>query len=95
MYVVVFTAELANPDEHYLDFAEQLRKLAFDEYGCIGFMAVTEGNREVAVSRWRSLVDIQRWKQDPVHQSAQRLAHKWYKHWNVTITEVVREYSGQ
>ncbi|MBE9549890.1 MAG: antibiotic biosynthesis monooxygenase [Proteobacteria bacterium] len=95
MYIVVFTAELIDPGGHYFAMAEKLRKLAFDDYGCLGFEAVCEGKVEIAVSRWDSLEDIQRWKQDPVHQSAQHLAHQWYKSWKVIITEVAREYSGE
>lgn len=95
MYVVVFTAELIEANGHYFAMAEKLRQLAFDDYGCLGFEAVSEGQTEIAVSRWESLEDIQRWKQDPVHQSAQHLAHQWYKNWHITITEVVREYTGE
>ncbi|MCF6224826.1 MAG: antibiotic biosynthesis monooxygenase [Xanthomonadales bacterium] len=94
MYIVVFTAELIEPDQHYFAMAEKLRKLAFDDYGCLGFEAVSEGTSEIAISRWDSLEDIRRWKQDPVHQSAQNLANKWYKNWKVSITEVKQEYSG-
>jgi len=94
MFIVVFTAELIEPDQHYFALAEKLRQLAFDDYGCQGFEAVSEGKSEIAISRWDSLEDIRRWKQDPGHQSAQNLAQKWYKSWKVTITKVTHEYSG-
>jgi len=95
MYLVVFKAELIQPDSHYLDMAERLRQLAFDEYNCRGFEAINQGLSEIAISRWESLEDIQRWKQDPVHQSAQRLGSKWYKSWQVTITEIVKDYADE
>ncbi len=94
MYLVVFTAELAEPDHKYFALAEKLRQLAFDEYGCLEFQAINKGRTEVAISSWLSLEDIKRWKQDPVHQSAQRLATKWYKSWKITITEVIKEYEN-
>ena len=92
MYLVVFTAELAEPNHEYFALAEKLRQLAFDEYACLGFQAVNKGRTEIAISSWSSLEDIKRWKLDPVHQSAQRMASQWYIKWKVTITEVIREY---
>ena len=83
MYLVIFTAELAELDDKYFAISKQLRRLAFDKYACLAFQAVNEGRVEVTTSSWSSLEDIQRWKQDPLHQRAQQLAAQWYKAWNV------------
>jgi heme-degrading monooxygenase HmoA len=37
--------------------------------------------------------DIKKWKQDEVHQLAQRLGkEKWYTSYKVQIVEILREY---
>ncbi len=94
MYLVVFTAKLANPDNKYHALAQKLRQLAFEEYACLGFQATNEDGLEIAISKWESLADIQRWRENPLHKSAQKLAKRWYTKWNVTITEVIKEYES-
>ena len=52
MYLVVFKAQIRSLDDAYLDTAKTMRELATNEYGCLDFHAVTEGNQEVALSYW-------------------------------------------
>ena len=95
MYAVIFRAELGEFDDHYTATAARLRQRALEEYGCIEFTAVTEGNMEIAISWWEGLEQIQRWKQDPEHVAAQQMGRsKWYKSYTVQVVEILREYGG-
>ncbi|MGY8814062.1 MAG: antibiotic biosynthesis monooxygenase family protein [Gammaproteobacteria bacterium] len=93
MYAVIFKAEVNEFDQQYFDMVETLRALAKDQYGCIDIISATEGLNEITISYWNSLDDIKKWKQDEVHQDAQRLGkEKWYTSYKVQIVEVMREY---
>ena len=90
MYIVIFKATVATLDDQYARMAKALKQLAFSEYGCLDFVAVTEGNQEIAISYWQSLQDIRQWKNDPLHRAAQALGKdKWYSEFNVEICETI------
>ncbi len=96
MYAVIFTAELLSLDDEYTQTAERMRTLAFENYHCQNIQSVTEGNQEITISYWNSTDDIRAWKQDPAHLTAQQLGReKWYRHYDVKIVEVLREYQGE
>lgn len=97
MYAVIFKAITGVQDDEYLQTVATMRELAFNKYGCIDFIAVTEGNQEIAISYWHNEQDIQNWHQDSKHQLAQKLGRsKWYKSYCVEVLELKRqyEYSG-
>ncbi len=54
MYAVIFRAEILELDAEYAAMARRMRDLAIDEYGCVEFVACTEGNTEIAISYWES-----------------------------------------
>ncbi len=95
MFAVIFKAKIKNLDAEYLATAERMRELAFEKYGCLDFVALSEGKQEVAISYWPDLDSIKRWKSDPEHLSAQALGQaNWYDDYSVQITEVLREYKS-
>lgn len=95
-YAVIFTASIRQLDSQYSATAELMRELAFAEYGCLDFHACTEGNKEVAVSYWRSLDDIRAWKQNVEHLAAQKIGkEKWYASYTVEVVEVLRSYDSK
>jgi len=70
-----------------------MRELAFEKYGCIDFIAVTEGDQEIAISYWESEEAIKQWKNDSEYSLAQDAGrHKWYESYAVQVVEVKREY---
>lgn len=96
MYAVIFKAEIHQLDQEYSDTAARLRNLAIEKYGCLDFVATTEGHQEIAISYWETLEQISRWKQDAEHKRAQQLGRsKWYKTYQVQIVEVLREYDHE
>ena len=93
MYVVIFKATVRTLDAAYSDMAARLRQTALNEFGCLAFEGVSEGDREIALSYWASLDDIQRWKQHAEHLTAQRLGcEAWYSAYSVEIARIERSY---
>ena len=94
MYAVIFRANTGKQDEQYLETVARMRQLAFEKYGCLDFVAVTEGEQEIAISYWESEADILAWKKDPEHHSAQKEGQKhWYSAYKVQVVKIEREYS--
>lgn len=88
--MVIFRATVAEFDEAYTHMAQELRKLAITQYGCLEFTSFTEGNREIALSYWPSLEHIRVWKNDPLHKRAQqRGKDKWYSDFSVEICKLI------
>jgi len=93
MYAVIFKATTASLDDEYFRTAESLRELAFSKYGCVDFVAATEGDEEITISYWETMQQIRDWKNDPVHRLAQEAGrNKWYKSYSVEVCEVNRSY---
>ncbi|OTG81281.1 antibiotic biosynthesis monooxygenase [Acinetobacter sp. ANC 5054] len=92
-YVVIFKAKIRNLDEQYFQTANMLREKALGRFNCQHFEAWTEGQKEIALSYWNSLADIQAWHHDAEHQVAQQHGKtKWYAHFSVEICEILRQY---
>ena len=95
MYAVIFTAEINEIDDRYFEMARLLREVAITQYGCLEFVAATEGGQEIAISYWQNLEHIKQWKQNKEHLVAQELGRtKWYKAFRVQVVEIVQEYQS-
>lgn len=95
MYAVIFKAEIKQLDTTYSETAHRMRELAMSNYGCTEFIAVTEGDQEIAISYWESLEQITAWKKDAEHLVAQQQGQStWYQSYRVQVTEILREYGS-
>lgn len=95
MYVVIFRAEIAGLDERYSDMASALRERAMTSFCCLDFHAVSEGNKEIALSYWPDLESIEAWRQDAEHLAAQKLGRaKWYRHFSIDIAKICHHREG-
>jgi len=93
MYAVIFKAKINKLDKAYSVAAARMRELAIGKYGCSEFISTTEGDQEIAISYWNNLNDIDKWKQNAEHLTAQALGKsEWYKSYRVQIVEIIREY---
>jgi len=96
MYAVIFKATINNIDDEYNQTAQRMRELAFNQYNCKDFISTCENNKEISISYWDSLEDIQRWKQNSEHQKAQTIGkEKWYSSYNIEIVEVIKKLSSK
>ncbi|HMZ90962.1 MAG TPA: antibiotic biosynthesis monooxygenase [Pseudomonadales bacterium] len=93
MYVVLFRAKIRALDDDYLQTAARMRELALQQFGCLEFQSMTQGEEEVAISWWPSEAAILAWKQHPEHLLAQRAGReRWYCAYSVQVAAVVRDY---
>jgi len=93
MYVVIFRAQVCALDAQYQQMAARMRELALNEFGCLAFHAVSEGDQEVALSYWPSEQAILAWKSHPEHGLAQAAGRaRWYRGYSVEVAEVCRHY---
>ena len=93
MYAVIFRACTGAQDDGYDETVKKMRELAFSEYGCLEFVAVTEGNQEIAISYWQDQESIRRWREDAAHRQAQELGKsKWYESYRVDVATITRQY---
>ena len=93
MYVVIFTAKIAELDAEYFDVASKLRDRAMNTYGCTEFISTTQGKQEIALSYWPDLDSVKRWKADELHiQAQQKGKSNWYQGYRVEVCEITRRY---
>ena len=93
MYAVIFIAERCTCDARYDAMAAELRAIAVEKYGCLDFVSITDGEREITISYWSDLRQIQRWKKDPLHRKAQHLGRtQWYSSYRVEVVHICRRY---
>lgn len=95
MIVVIFRATVKELDAAYSAQASRLRQLALEEYGCLEFTALCEGNQEIALSYWPDEESVLRWKNDPLHKSAQQQGKQsWYQDYQVQVASITRQYTS-
>ncbi len=93
MYVVILKATVGELDQEYKDALEQMKILAFEQYGCLEFTAMMDGNIRLALSYWENEDQIKKWKQNIEHLKIQNQAqNKWYKTYSVQVAKITREY---
>lgn len=95
MFVVIFRATAQTLDAEYSATAARLRELALTQFGCLEFVAVTEGSQEIALSYWPDESSIHAWKQHADHLMAQQLGReRWYAGYRVEVAQVRRQYGS-
>ena len=93
MFIVIFRAKVRRTDSEYAQVASRMRELALNQFGCLEFTAVTEGQDEIALSYWPSEAHIRAWKSHSEHLLAQQLGReRWYESYIVQVAEITRDY---
>ena len=93
MYAVIFRATAGELDEAYSEAIGRMKTLALQEYGCLEFFALMEGDKRVAISYWESEEAIGNWKRNVEHLAAQEQGRaRWYRSYTVQVAEIRREY---
>ena len=94
-YAVIFTSELRENSEEYVEMAIKMEKLAKEQKGFLGVDSARE-HVGITVSYWESLEAIKLWKQNSEHLIAQKKGREqWYSWYNTKICKVEREYESQ
>ena len=93
MHVVIFKAKVDELDDAYQEAIAEMKQLAFEEYGCLQFDSMNQGDDRIALSYWESEAAIQNWKKNSKHLNAQQSGRdKWYKSYSVEVAEINRSY---
>ena len=90
-YAVIFTSVRTHGDNGYAEMAKQMRALASEQPGFLGFESARE-DIGISVSYWSSLEAIKAWKDNAVHREAQSRAKDWYEAFQVRVCRVERAY---
>lgn len=92
-YAVIFTSEMrVDGNEGYPETAERMIDLASKQSGFLGFESARSG-LGIAVSYWRDLESIRRWKVQREHALAQQKGRRdWYARYKVRIAKVERDF---
>ena len=94
MFAVIFRANPGEIDQKYFDAANELRKNAIENYGCLEFVSADNNGSELTISYWPDMQSIVRWKKDQEHKEAQNLGRKkWYSGYKVEVVEIKRSYT--
>ena len=92
-YAVIFTSALANQNtDDYEKMSQIMSDLAMQQDGFLGLESA-RNQVGITISYWKDLASIQKWKANLAHAQAQKLGkEKWYKHYQVRIAKVERDY---
>ena len=93
-YAVIFTSRRTEGDHGYTDMAARMEELAAEQPGYLGLESARgEDGVGITVSYWRSLEDLQAWKQVSEHRMAQQLGReRWYERYHVRVARVEYAY---
>ncbi|MCT1576189.1 antibiotic biosynthesis monooxygenase [Oceanobacillus kimchii] len=92
-YAVIFTSLRTGSDNGYGKMAQAMEQLASKQKGFLGIESVRDNKIGITISYWESLEDIDNWKENSSHKVAQERGEKeWYKHYNVRVCKVERDY---
>ncbi|MGH9139269.1 MAG: antibiotic biosynthesis monooxygenase family protein [Acidimicrobiales bacterium] len=90
---VIFTSRRNDDDEGYAEMSAAMEELAALQPGYLGVDSVTDGERGITVSYWRTTDDALAWKRNADHAVAQRLGReRWYSSYDVRVATVERQY---
>ena len=92
-YAVIFTSEMRDDGgEGYSETAERMIDLASKQSGFLGFESA-RSDLGIAVSYWRDLESIRRWKAQREHVLAQQKGRRdWYARYKVRVAKVERDF---
>lgn len=92
-YAVIFTSIRTEGDNGYNQMGDEIAELVANQPGFLGLESVRgEDHYGITVSYWESLDAIKEWKENSVHQIAQKLGkEKWYKNYATRVCRVERD----
>lgn len=92
-YAVIFTSIRTDGDNGYALMSDKMLELAKNQSGFLGVESARE-QLGITVSYWKDLESIQKWKDNPEHQVAQKNGKDaWYRQFTTRIAKVERDYS--
>ena len=91
-YAVIFSSIKAVEDDGYSEMTDLMVELANQQEGFLGIESA-RNELGIAVSYWKDLASIKKWKQHSEHLIAQKTGtSNWYKKYKTRISRVERDY---
>lgn len=91
-YAVVFTSQRTEQDKGYQAAAQKLVELAGKQEGFLGAESVrNEKGVGITVSYWKTLADIEVWKNQMDHVAAKSQVQDWYTSFGLRVCRVERD----
>lgn len=91
-YAVIFTSIRTKGDNGYEEMAKKMLELVSKQEGFLGAESARE-DLGITVSYWSSLASIKKWKENILHQEAQKKGKEiWYKNYKVRIAKIEEDY---
>ena len=97
-YAVIFSSQRSTQDSAgYNHAANRMVELARQQPGFLGIESVRQADGlGITISYWKTLEDIQNWKQNSEHLSAQQQGREdWYTNYQVKICKIERQYESK
>ncbi|PKG23463.1 antibiotic biosynthesis monooxygenase family protein [Niallia nealsonii] len=90
-YAVIFSSQRTDEENGYGKMAEKMVELAAKQEGFLGVESARDEHLGITVSYWKSVEDIQKWKDHTAHQIAQERGKKeWYQTFSLRVCKVER-----
>ena len=94
-WAVIFTSLQSEDTQGYDEMASRMQELATKQPGYLGFESARDG-LGIAVYYWKDEASMLNWKENAVHQEAQKMGKKkWYPCYKVRVAKVERDYSDR
>ena len=98
-YAVIITSKLKPMSDvvtaKYLTLSDSMYRLAQQQPGFLGMDYARDVNSGITISYWRSLADIERWRQHPEHVEVKAVGRQeFYSAYDIRVCLVEREYGG-
>jgi heme-degrading monooxygenase HmoA len=79
----------------YLELADEMERRAREMPGFVDFKSfIADDGERVSVVEFDTIENHERWREDPVHRTAQQRGRAdYYAEYQVTVGEVLRKYS--
>lgn len=75
--------------------AKKVREMAGEDLVHVKNYTAEDGER-LALVWWRNPETLERWRNDPEHQDAQKMGkEKWYSFYELSVAEVIRTSSSE
>ncbi|MDX1429407.1 MAG: DUF4188 domain-containing protein [Rhodothermales bacterium] len=97
MYTATFTFRIGKTDADFDRLNDAILEAAESNEGFVrreGWVS-DDGRTRSVVYYWKSLEDLNRFSNHPIHLEAKRRYREWYEGYEVTVAQVVRQSSDQ
>ena len=95
MYAFILKAKIKRLDKQYGEITALIKRLAIEKYGCIDYIHCRDKHKEIVISYWPSLTQIEAWQNDPRNHLAQQLGReKWYDSYEMETVKRIKAYKS-